>query len=174
MRPFLYVPLLLAGALTAGCGSADAKNGITEPAIRAFFDAQIAATRRYDADAICNAMAADYRMIDRTEFAGEAPVVESYDKARSCASARKSNAIYKQAEARGGRLAFDQSIAHISIAPNALTARVRYRSSATLNGRSLLQSVSTETLAWRDGKIVTLGGGSESRADLAVMQELAR
>lgn len=167
-----YVSMVLAGMMMTSCSPSQAKEGITEAQIRAHMDAQGDAILRFDPETICNAYTDDYRQVDHVEFTGGEKLTERYDKARGCESARKSAEILRQADAKGLKVAFTDTIDNISIAADSKSATVRYRSNTTLNGRPFMNGTATDNFVLVKGKVLDRGGESNSRVNTATLDKL--
>ena len=169
-----FLSILLAGSLLSGCRDTSqstnvqtgaTQNGITEAQIRQYYTDQAAALRNDDAQAICDGMADNYHQIDRSEIVGGDPNhTGTFDKAKACQSARDSITLYQRLRAAGTPAVFTDNIDTITIAPDGASARVRYRSNATIAGRPLIEATSDETLVLHNGQVVSTGGESRVRA----------
>ena len=175
MRVILFSTLLLAGSLVSGCGNSDgnsqgnnrqnSQSHITEAQVRQYYSDQAAALRNNDAQAICDGMAAEYHQVDITQIVGGDPEhTGTFNKTKACETARESIVLYQRLRDAGTPAVFTENIDSITIAPDGASARVQYRSGATISGRPFFEAHSDETLVRRGGRLVSTGGESRNRA----------
>ncbi|VXC13726.1 conserved hypothetical protein [Luteimonas sp. 9C] len=135
------VRILLAGMvlLVAGVLVYEHAHRISESDVRAHYQAQLEATRRFDSDALCATMAKDFRLQGVSYVAGTHTRQDTH-RDEACSQLRDGLAALQAAsDQTGGLLALDiaHEITRIELAPGGRRAMVETTSTAKIGGRLL-------------------------------------
>lgn len=138
----------------------DAGRRMTEAEIRAAYETDMEAMRRYDADALCERLSSDFSAEQTTQQGGDT-VEEHYGKAEFCELFRHSvDTMKRLSEASHGRFSLDvqQEIKNIELSVDRKHATVQTVSTIRLGDMTLARDRSTEHLIRRNGRILSTGG----------------
>jgi ketosteroid isomerase-like protein len=140
----------------------DGSRRMTEAHIRAAYEADMDAMRRFDADAMCARLADDFS-VDQTARQGDETVELHFDKPGLCRHFRQSvEAMQRLSTATGGRFALDirQEVKDIALSADRKHATVQTVSTVRLGDMTLARDRTTEHLIRRNGRILSTGGES--------------
>jgi hypothetical protein len=144
----------------------DGSRRMTEEHVRAHYTEQNRIVTALDSPSACLALADDYRIeaVDRT--AGRTQSV-TLGRDQACDAATTALDMFGQVQAMsGGNVA--PSVRHeykrIALSADRKTATVEYSNKLLLGDRLVSRSRTTETLIRRSGRILSLGGRTESWA----------
>ncbi|AIF48332.1 hypothetical protein [Dyella japonica] len=144
----------------------DYSHRLTETQIRAAYEADTDALRRFDADSLCARMDDDFSA-EQTSRQGDHTTQLHYDKPGLCAELRKSvDAMQRLSAATGGRFALDiqQEVKAIELSTDRKHATVQTVSTIRLGDMTLARDRTTEHLIRRNGHILSTGGESRTWA----------
>lgn len=136
---------------------------LTDADIRASYEADMDATRRFDGDFLCARMSDDYTGSETSRQDGS-DSEQRFDKAGQCQRIKRSiEAMQKLSAATGGRMALqiDYEIKDIELSPDRKRAIVQTVSTAKLGDMTLARDRSTDHLIRRNGHILSVA--SEAR-----------
>ncbi|WP_201314505.1 hypothetical protein [Dyella sp. EPa41] len=139
----------------------DHSRRMTDADIRASYEADMDAMRRFDGEFLCMRMSDDYA---GSETSRQDDTEAHFDKAGQCQRIKQSIAAMQQLSvATGGRLALkiDYEIKSIELSPDRKRAEVQTTSSATLGDMTIARDRTTDHLIRRNGRILSIA--SEAR-----------
>lgn len=139
----------------------DHSRRMTEADIRASYEADVDAMRRFDSGFLCARMSDDYA---GSETSRQDDTEEHFDKAVQCQRIKQSIAAMQQLSvATGGRLALkiDYEIKAIELSPDRKRADVQSVSTAKLGDMTIGRDRSIDHLIRRNGRILSVA--SEAR-----------
>lgn len=134
----------------------DHSHRLTEADVRASYDADVDAMRRFDAESLCKRLGEDFAGEESSTQDGEA--VQHFDKAGQCERIKRSiETMQRFAVATGGRLAMniEVEIKDIQLAANHKSAIVQSVSVARIGDMTLAREYSTDHLIRRNGRILS-------------------
>lgn len=144
----------------------DAGRRMTEVEIRAAYDTDMDALRRFDADALCDRLSSDFSAEQTTRQGGQS-VEQHYGKTELCEQFHQSVDTMKRLSAAShGRFTLDiqQDIKEIELSVDRKHATVQTVSTIRLGDMTLARDRSTEHLIRRNGRILSTGGEIRSWA----------
>ncbi|WP_130618144.1 hypothetical protein [Dyella amyloliquefaciens] len=136
---------------------------ITEADVRASYEADMDATRRFDGDFLCARISDDFAGSEVSRQDGE-DFEEHFDKAGQCKRIKRSiEAMQQLSVATGGRISLkiDYEIKNIEFSPDRKRATVQTVSTAKLGDMTLARDRTTDHLIRRNGRILSIA--SEAR-----------
>jgi len=134
---------------------------MSEADIRASYEADMDAMRRFDGEFLCARMSDDYA---GSETAHQDDTEEHFDKAGQCQRIKQSiAAMQRLSVATGGRLAWkiDYEIKSIELSPDRKRAAVQTASTVKLGDMTIARDRTTDQLIRRNGRILNIA--SEAR-----------
>ncbi|MDH5824660.1 hypothetical protein QFW77_16945 [Luteimonas sp. RD2P54] len=137
---------------------------ISEADVRAHYREQMDALQTFDSEAICAAMAADFRLEDVQHAAGEVHP-STLDRAAACRQMEDAIALLRTlSEQTGGLLVieFGYQITGIEISPDGRRALVDATSTAKVGGRLLSRSRSKDSLSRSLWRVRSHGGQAQT------------
>ena len=129
---------------------------MTEADIRASYEADMDATRRFDGEFLCARMSDDYAGSESSLQDGSDPE-EHFDKASQCLRIKQSIGVMQQLSVTtGGQLALniDYEIKNIELSPDRKRATVETASTAKLGHMTIMRDRTTDHLIRRNGRIL--------------------
>lgn len=136
----------------------DYSRRMTEADIRASYEADMDATRRFDGDFLCARMSDDFAGSETSRQDGN-DAEERLDKAGQCQRIKRSiEAMQQVSVATGGRLALkiDYEIKNIELSSDRKRATVQTVSTAKLGDMTLARDRTTDHLIRRNGRILSI------------------
>ncbi|QNK01559.1 hypothetical protein [Dyella telluris] len=140
----------------------DVSRRMDDNQIRAAYEADAEAMRRFDADALCERMTDDFSA-EQVTRQGDESTQQHFDKPGLCGHLRQSvDMMQRLSAATGGRYALEiaQEVNDIELSADHKQATVQTVSTVRLGGMTLARDRTTEHLIRRHGRILSTGGES--------------